>query len=284
MREHKESTMKKYALGARALIYIAVLISFFPIFWTLSTSFKTPKESIEPLFFPFIGYKPTLVNWNHQLTTGGNEVYKSLSNSLIIAACSTGIALILGILAGYSIARFRFRRIKEGDIAMWVLSQLFIPPVVVVIPIFLMIQFFHLLDTRLSLIIAHTTFSIPIATLLMRDVFLSLPYEVEESALVDGCSRFGALLRIAMPLAAPAIVSAGILCFAFSWNEFIFALTLTYDRATTIPLLIAGARQIQGVQFGALSVRAILAILPPTILVMFVQRYIVRGLTLGAVK
>lgn len=276
--------MKKYNIGIRALIYIAVLISFFPIFWTLSTSFKTPTESIQSLFFPFIGYKPTLTNWNHQLTIGGNEVYKSLSNSLIIATCSTGIALILGILAGYSIARFGFRRIKKGDIAMWVLSQLFIPPVVVVIPIFLMMQFFHLLDTRFSLIIAHTTFNIPIATLLMRDVFLSLPYEIEESALVDGCSRFGALMRIAMPLALPSIVSAGILCFAFSWNEFIFALTLTYDRATTIPLLIAGARMNQGVMFGPLSVRAILAILPPTILVMFVQRYIVRGLTLGAVK
>ena len=276
--------MRKYNVSTRILIYIAVLISFFPIFWTISTSFKTPTESIQPLFFPFIGYHPTLINWNHQLTTGGNEVYRSLSNSLIIAACSTGIALLLGILAGYSIARFRFKRIKEGDIAMWVLSQLFIPPVVVVIPIFLMIQFFHILDTQLSLIIAHTTFSIPIATLLMRDVFLSLPYEIEESALVDGCSRFGALFRIAMPLAAPSIVSAGILCFAFSWNEFIFALTLTYDRATTIPLLIAGARQLLGVQFSALSVRAVLAILPPTILVMFVQRYIVRGLTLGAVN
>jgi len=116
--------MKKYNIGIRALIYTAVLISFFPIFWTLSTSFKTPTESIQSLFFPFIGYKPTLTNWNHQLTIGGNEVYKSLSNSLIIATCSTGIALILGILAGYSIARFRFRRIKKGDIAMWVLSQL----------------------------------------------------------------------------------------------------------------------------------------------------------------
>ena len=276
--------MRKHNIVNRLVIYLVVLIFFFPIFWTFSTTFKTKAESLQPLFFPFVGYKPTLENWIRALTIGGNEVYKNLTNSVIIAVGSTGIAMLLGIFGGYSIARFRFKRIKRDDIAMWILSQLFIPPVVVVIPIFLMMKFFHLLDNPLSVIFAHTTFNIPIATLLMRDVFLGLPLEVEESAMVDGCSRIGALFRIAVPLSAPSIVTAGILCFAFSWNELIFALTLTYDKSTTIPLLIAGARQLQGVLFGPLSVRAILAILPPTILVMFVQRYIVRGLTLGAIK
>jgi multiple sugar transport system permease protein len=118
----------------------------------------------------------------------------------------------------------------------------------------------------------------------MRDIFLSLPVELEESARVDGCTHIGALIRITLPLAIPSIIAAGILCFSFSWNEFVFALTLTYEKASTVPLLIAGSRMNQGVQFGMLGVRTMLAILPPMILVMFIQRYIVRGLTLGAIK
>ena len=275
---------RKRKVASTILIYIAVLIAIFPIYWALQTSFKVQKDALKPTFFPFLGYKPSLNNWKAEFTYGGTETYKHILNSLIVAVGSTAIAIVLGSLAGYSIARFRFRRIKEEGIATWILSQLFIPPVVVVIPIFLMMQFFKLLDTPIALIIAHTTFNIPIATLLMRDTFLGLPPEMEEMAMIDGCSRLKAIVRIALPLTAPAMVAAGILCFAFSWNEFIFALTLTYDRAATVPLAIAGTRMSQGVQFGMIGVRAILAILPPVVLVMFVQRYLVRGLTLGAVK
>jgi multiple sugar transport system permease protein len=276
--------MARRRVVSRIIIYIAVVFSVFPIFWTLSTSFKTPLESIQPGFFPFLGYKPTLENWKHELSLGGQEVYKTLTNSLIVAVGCTGLALLLGSLAGYGIARFKYRIVKNENIAMFILSQLFIPPAVVVIPIFLMIQFLHLLDTRFGLIVAHTTFNLPIATLLMRDIFLSLPVELEESARVDGCTHIGALIRITLPLAIPSIIAAGILCFSFSWNEFVFALTLTYEKASTVPLLIAGSRMNQGVQFGMLGVRTMLAILPPMILVMFIQRYIVRGLTLGAIK
>ena len=276
--------MKNQVLASKIVIYLAVIFALFPIYWAVSTSLKEPLQSLDPTFFPIISYKPTLINWMRELSLAGSEVRKDLINSIIIALGSTAVALIIGGMAGYSLARFRFHRIKNKDLAMWILSQIFIPPVVVVIPIFLMVQYVHLLDSPLALIIAHSTFNIPIATLLMRDVFSGVPAEIEESAMVDGCSRMGALWRIVIPLSATAVASAAILCFSFSWNEFIFALTLSYDRSTTIPLLIAGSRHNQGIQFGVLGVRATLAILPPAVFAMFIQRYIVRGLTFGAIK
>jgi multiple sugar transport system permease protein len=276
--------VKNQALASKIVIYLAVIFALFPIYWGVSTSLKEPLQSLDPTFLPFIGYKPTLINWSRELSLAGSEVRKDLLNSVIIALGSTAVALLIGGMAGYSLARFRFHRVKNKDLVMWILSQIFIPPVVVVIPIFLMIQFVHLLDTPLALIIAHSTFNIPIATLLMRDVFSGVPAEIEESAMVDGCSRLGALWRIVVPLSATAVASAAILCFSFSWNEFIFALTLSYDRSTTIPLLVAGSRHNQGIQFGVLGVRAILAILPPAVFALFIQRYIVRGLTFGAIK
>lgn len=271
-------------MGSKILIYLAVIISIFPIFWAVSTSFKEPADSLKPTVIPFVTYKPTIISWQREFTLAGEELRRDMTNSLVIAVFSTAIALLIGGLAGYSLSRFRFYRVKNSDINMWILSQIFIPPVVVVIPIFIMMQFLHILDTPLSLILAHTTFNIPIATLLMRDVFMGVPVDIEESAMVDGCSRLHALWKVVLPLCAPAVVSAAILCFSFSWNEFVFALTLSYDNATTIPLLVAGSRHTQGIQFGVLGVRSVLAILPPAIFAMFIQRYIVRGLTFGAIK
>jgi multiple sugar transport system permease protein len=143
---------------------------------------------------------------------------------------------------------------------------------------------FNLLDTQLALILANATFTMPFSVLIMRDAFKELPVELEESALVDGCSPLQAFWRIALPLAAPAVVAAAIISFAFAWNEFLFALILTYEKATPMTVLIAGVEHTQGVQFEQVSTRLLIAMLPPVILVLLVQRWIVRGLTFGAVK
>jgi multiple sugar transport system permease protein len=155
---------------------------------------------------------------------------------------------------------------------------------VTAIPFFIVMKTFNLLDTRLALILTNATFTMPFAVLITRDVFKELPIELEESAFVDGASRFGAFLRISLPLAAPAIAVAAVLCFTFSWNEFLFALILTYKNAQPVTVIIAGVEHTQGVQFWMVATRLLAAILPPTILVLTVQRYIVRGLTFGAVK
>ena len=281
-------TTKKQGIGG-ALIWIVIVIAalwaFFPFYWAITTSFKPPGVIVtKPTLFPFLDFKPTLYNWYNEYIQRGREIRSSLLNSLIIAGGAVLISVFLGTLAGYGLARFRFRRWKNRDMTLWFLSQRFLPPMVTVIPFFIVMKTLKLLDTHWALIMANATFTMPFAVLILRDVFKELPPELEESAWVDGASRFGAFLRIALPLAAPAISVAAVICFAFSWNEFLFALILTYKKATPVTVLIAGVEHTQGVQFWFIATRLLSAILPPAILALAAQRYIVRGLTFGAVK
>jgi len=281
-------TTKKQGIGGVLIwivIVIAALWAFFPFYWAITTSFKPPGVIVtKPTLFPFLDFKPTLYNWYNEYIQRGREIRSSLLNSVIIAGGAMLIAVFLGTMAGYGLARFRFRRWKNRDMTLWFLSQRFLPPMVTVIPFFIVMKSFKLLDTHWALIMANATFTLPFAVLILRDVFKELPVELEESAWVDGASRFGAFLRIALPLAAPAISVAAVICFSFSWNEFLFALILTYKKATPVTVLIAGVEHTQGVQFWFIATRLLSAILPPAILALAAQRYIVRGLTFGAVK
>lgn len=198
--------------------------------------------------------------------------------------CSALVALFIGALAGYGLARYKYHRVKNRDITMWILSQRFLPPAAVVIPFFLIFKTLGLIDSVVGLVLINATFGIPFAVLVTRDAFRDLPEEIEESALVDGCSRFQVFSRIALPLAAPALVAAGIICFAFAWNEFLFAFIMSYSKAVPMTVLIAGTQDTQGIQFWYVATRMLMAVVPPTILALTVQRYIVQGLTFGAVK
>jgi len=282
------ATKKKQGIGGVLIwivIVIAALWAFFPFYWAITTSFKPPGVIVtKPTLFPFLDFKPTLYNWYNEYIQRGREIRNSIRNSVIIAGGAMLIAVFLGTMAGYGLARFRFRRWKNRDMTLWFLSQRFLPPMVTVIPFFIVMKSFKLLDTHWALIMANATFTLPFAVLILRDVFKELPVELEESAWVDGASRFGAFLRIALPLAAPAISVAAVICFSFSWNEFLFALILTYKKATPVTVLIAGVEHTQGVQFWFIATRLLTAILPPAILALAAQRYIVRGLTFGAVK
>jgi multiple sugar transport system permease protein len=267
------------------VIFIATAWCVFPFYWALVTSFK-PQSVIltKPSLIPWLQFQPTLFNWQNEFTTRWPEISRALVNSLIIATGAAIIAVALGTLAGYGLARFRFRRWSNRNMTVWFLSQRFLPPIVTIIPFFLLIQKLGLIDTRLGLILANATFTMPFAVLTLRDVFKDLPIELEESAYVDGATPFQAFWRIALPLAAPAVAAAAIICFAFAWNEFLFGLILSYQNAQPITVIIAGVEHTQGVQFHAVATRLLLAILPPAILALAAQRYIVRGLTFGAVK
>ena len=278
----------RFALGRVVtwiIIIIALIWAFFPFYWAIITSFKTPGVILsKPSLIPFLQFKPTLANWRSELITRGEKIAKALLNSLIISGGAMAVATLLGTMAGYGLARFKYKRWKNRDITLWFLSQRFLPPMATAIPFFLFMKFFHLLDTRIALILTNTTFTIPFAVLIMRDAFKELPIELEESALVDGASQFDVFRRIALPLTAPAIAVSAVLCFAFSWNEFIFALILTYEKAKPVTVIIAGVEHTQGIQFWFVATRLLVAILPPAILALTAQRYIVRGLTFGAVK
>ena len=275
-------------LWKRVLMSIAMVIAtiwlIFPIYWAVITSLKKPADVFKLSFIPFVQFKPTLENWQTELTLRAKEVFGALSTSFIVAISAAVVALAIGTLAGYGLARFRYQRWKNRDIAMWILSQRFLPPAATVIPFFLMMRKFGLIDSPLALILVNVTFTIPFTVMILRDAFGELPLELEESALVDGCTPFQTLVWIALPLVAPALVSAAIISFAFTWNEFLFAFILTYSKATPMTVIIAGTQDVQGVQFWYVSTRMLTAVIPPTILAMAIQRYIVRGLTLGAVK
>jgi len=283
MYRRRNSPLKNFVLWT--IIIVASAWCFFPFYWAIITSFKERTVILtKPSLIPWVQFTPSLFNWQNEFSTRWPEISSALANSLIISVGASVIAVTLGTLAGYGLARFRFERWKNRDMTVWFLSQRFLPPIVTVIPFFILMKTLGLLDSQLALILANATFTMPFAVLTLRDIFRELPVELEESAFVDGASHLQAFWHIVLPLAAPAITAAGIICFAFAWNEFLFALILTYQNAVPITVIIAGVEHTQGIQFQAVATRLLLAILPPALLALAAQRYIVRGLTFGAVK
>jgi len=270
--------------GRFLLVIVVAGVAFLPFYWAVSLSIRDPKEAftVAGLAVPFAQYRPTLANWRTELATG--ETQRALMNSLVIAICTAIAAVALGAPAAYALARFRFRRPSNEDLTIWFLSQRVLPPVATAIPFFLMMRFLGLLDTRLALIILNTTFNLPFVVVIMRQAFADLPIEMEEAAQVDGANHFDIFLKISLRLAAPSLAAAALIVIAFTWNEFLFALTIGTLRAKVIPVHMAGAVDTRGVQFWFVAVRTLIAMLPPVVLALLAQRYIVRGLTLGAVK
>lgn len=261
---------------------VALLWVLFPFYWAFLNSIKKPAETFEPTWVPFVQFTPTLEHWTSELAIP--ETRRAVGNSTMIAVGAATLATTLGTLAAYALARFRFNRPDNGSFTTWFISQRVMPPVLFVIPFFLIMRQLNLLDSVWGLILLNATFTLPLPVIILSQMFRELPVELEDAARVDGASRFQAFTQVALPLVAPGLVAAWILCLAFSWNEFLFALALTSKSAIPMPVIIAGAEHTRGVQFWYVGVRVLLTMLPPTILALLAQRYIVRGLTLGAVK
>jgi multiple sugar transport system permease protein len=281
-RAHGAPPLREVGLS---LLAIAVTMVFvFPIFWSLSTSLREPIETFTVGGFgiPWLDFTPTLGNWKEELSIPITIV--ALRNSSLISVSAALLALLLGTPAAYALARFRFRWVTNGNITIWFLSQRLLPPVASVIPIYLVMRTLGLLDTRIALVLLNATFVLPFVVVILRQSFLDLPIEVEESALVDGAGYWGAFWRIALPLAAPAIAATGLIIFAFCWNEFVFALAISAQNAVTVPVRMSWAIDTRGVHFWTLGARAIIAMLPPLCVALLAQRYIVRGITMGSVK
>lgn len=267
----------------RHIITVIILVIFcFPLYWAIINSIKTPMETFAGSWIPFFQFKPTLTNWMKEL--GNWETRRALTNSTIVSLCSTGIVLFIGTLAAFSLAVFKFEKMKNQDITIWFLSQRVMPPVIFIVPFFLIMKSLKLIDTLYALILVNVTFTLPFAIIIMREIFRGIPGELTEAALVDGASYWQIFYKIALPLASGGLVATGIICLAMVWNEFIFALSLSYDEATLMPVLIAGGEHTRGVQFWFVAVRVLLTMGLPMAIALFVQRYLVKGLTLGAVK
>ena len=187
-------------------------------------------------------------------------------------------------MAAYALSRFRYRRWKNNDIAFWFISQRMLPPIALVVPYFILFGRVGLLDKLPVLIAVYAAMNLPLVIWLLRDYFQDLPVEIEEASMVDGSSRFGAFLRIALPLAIPGLVVAFLFAFVFAWNEFLFGLTLTFDHAKTLPVQLAGNVTLRGPRYWDIAAQGLVVMLPPLFIALFLGRYIVRGLTLGALK
>jgi multiple sugar transport system permease protein len=264
-------------------IFTALLIFSFPLFWIVITGFKTRLDTfqIPPVWF----FTPTLENFRDVFLgevargVGFGQVYM---NSVVVAIAATIIPLVLAALAAYSFARFNF--IGKSQLAIFIIGTRMLPPIAIVIPIFIMFSGMKLIDSRISLIVAYSGLNLPFAIWMLRGFFLQIPRELEESAMIDGCTRLQALWLIILPLAAPGFVATALFSFILAWNDFQFALVLATSKAVTLPVAAARFRTDEGPLWGQIGAAAGLVLLPLLIITFFLQRHIVSGLTMGSVK
>jgi multiple sugar transport system permease protein len=272
--------------GSRALRYLlvafAVLSALLPVYWMMTISLKREVDqfAVPPKWFSF---SPTLAHYKDAFVERSFGQY--LVTSAIVAVISTMCALVLGTLAAYALARFRMPHKLNTRVSLWILSTRMFPPIVTAVPLFLLMSDVRLLDTMASLIIVYTAFNLPFVVWMMRGFFNEIPREMEEAARVDGDSRLGALRRVVLPMVAPGLAATAVFCLIISWNEFLFALTLTQtDAAMTLPVGIAGRVTQYEIEWGVMSAAGVVAMIPILVFALAVQRYLVRGLSLGAVK
>jgi multiple sugar transport system permease protein len=256
---------------------VALFFFLFPVYFVCIMAFKSGSDiyANPPIWVPT---DATLRHFERVIGQGG---LWSLGVSLLNAGSSTVLAVLIGSLAAYAMARYK---VGGDNLPFFILSQRFMPPVAVIFPFLLFFKTLKWMDTPQALIVVYLIFNLPYAVWMMRGFFLEIPREVEESALVDGCSPLGAFWRIALPLVRPGMVATGVFCFIFSWTEFFFALTLTKSHAVPISVYVVNFFGNLGVQWGQIGAATIISITPVFILSIIVQRYLVRGLTLGAVK
>jgi multiple sugar transport system permease protein len=265
------------ALGWYAISALLLVVFLFPVYWLFAVSLKRAEEIFRspPVWLPG---EPQFGNFLVLFQDG--DVW-SLWNSLVIAGVSTALAMALGTLCAYGIVRFRT---GGENLAVWILSQRMLPPIAIVFPIFLAYAYLGLSDSYPGLILLYTAFALPYVVWMMRGYLQEVPKELEEAALVDGCTRLGVLVRVVLPVARSGLVATAIFAFIYSWNEFLFALVLTRTRVITYPVQISQYFGPQSTFWAKIAAMSVLGTLPVFVAVAALQRYVVRGLSLGAVK
>ncbi len=268
---------RKWQVMGMLFLAIYTIFSLGPIAWVLISSFKTHYQTL--IMPPTVIFKPTISAYKNVFMGGMGKVFL---NSIKVALIDVSIALILGIPAAYSLARFKSKLTE--NIGFWLLSLRMAPAFGVVIPIYVLMQHLHLLDTTLAVNAAHLLINVPFAVWLMKGYIEEIPIEIEESALVDGATRLQALTRIIIPVSAPMVVTVTILVFLFSCNELFFAFVLTSSEGMTVPVLVASLAGSMTFNWPLLCAISVSAMVPAFLFAFVVQRHIVRGLTFGAVK
>jgi multiple sugar transport system permease protein len=286
-------------ISGKTLIYAALIfwtfVSLFPIYWTVTTSFKVASDIQQGHLVPWKDFEPDWRGWRSQglspdtifeKSTTREEFMKRFQNSLMLSVGASLLAIVLGGLAAYGLARFdyKFAIWRNKDISFWFLSQLILPPVALAMPILVLYKELALLDTRVGMILIYTLMVLPIVIWILRDQFHSIPVDLEQAAMVDGSTTWGAFMRIVLPIAAPGLVAAFIVSVVICWNEYFFAALLTSTTAKTLPVAVASQTGSQGINWGAMAAISTAAIAPLAVIGITLERFLVKGLTAGAVK
>jgi multiple sugar transport system permease protein len=285
--------------AGRTVIYLLLIfwtvVCLFPIYWTVTTSFKMAPNVMQGALVPWVDYSPAWLGWRSlglspetigAGSTVRDEFLKRFLNSTITALSASSIAVVLGSLAAYGLSRFsyKFGFMRNADISFFFLSQLILPPVVLALPFLVLYKQLALLDTRIGLILLYTLTVLPIVIWIMRDQFESIPMELEEAALVDGLSIWGAFFSVILPIALPGMIAAFILSLVLTWNEYFFAALLTSTHANTLPVMVASQTGSQGINWWSMAALSFAAILPLIVIGIVLERYLIKGMTAGAVK
>lgn len=263
-----------HGLGLLAVFAVTV----FPTYWMVSSSFKTQADLLAspPVWF----FTPTLANYAEVFAD--QKVTHAVVNSLIVAIFSTGLSVLLGTPAAFALARYEFR--GKSDLWFWFISNRFVSPIVLALPIYILARNLGLLDTHLVLILVYITFILPIVIWIATDQFRSIPKELEEAARLEGASQFAIFWRIYLPLGLPGIAVSAIFGFIFSWNELLYALVLTRRDVQTAPVVATSFMSGYELPWGKIMATGSVIVLPVTIFALLVSRHMVRGLTMGATK
>lgn len=294
-----DQAFKPKRLIGRFAIYLILLfwafICLFPIYWTITTTFKAAPDVMKGNLIPWWDYQPKWLglkslglspNTIFVESTVREEFLKRFWNSAITSVGASTIAVLLGSCAAYGLSRFQYRFgfMRNSDISFFFLSQLILPPVVLALPFLVLYKELALLDTRVGLIALYTLTVLPIVIWIMRDQFSSIPTELEEAALVDGLSIWGAFLTIILPIALPGMVASFIISLVLTWNEYFFAALLTSSHAKTLPVMVASQTGSQGISWWSMAALSLAAILPLIVIAIILERYIIKGMAAGAVK
>ncbi len=277
------------------VLILWAVICLFPIYWTLTTSFKMAPNVMQGNLVPWVDYNPAWLGWRSlglspdtigAESTVREEFMKRFLNSVITSLSSSTLAVILGSLAAYGLSRFtyKFGFMKNDDISFFFLSQLILPPVVLALPFLVLYKELALLDTRIGLILLYTLSVLPIVIWIMRDQFAGIPTELEEAAMVDGLGVWGAFFTIILPIALPGMVAAFILSLVLTWNEYFFAALITSTHANTLPVMVASQTGSQGISWWSMAALSAAAILPLIVIGVVLERFIIKGMAAGAVK
>ncbi|MEZ5670522.1 MAG: carbohydrate ABC transporter permease [Alphaproteobacteria bacterium] len=284
---------------SRTCIYGALclwaFVSLFPIYWTLTTSFKTARDVQRGALVPFLDYEPAWIGWKSlglspdtifETSTVREEFLARFVNSIIASVGASLLAIVIGALAAYGLCRFQYKfgPFRNKDISFFFLSQLILPPVVLALPFLVLYKEVAMLDTSVGLILLYALMVLPIVVWIMRDQFQTIPAELEEAALVDGLGPWGAFFRIVLPISLPGMVAAFILSLVLCWNEYFFAALLTSTDAKTLPVMVASQTGSQGINWWSMAALSTAAIAPLAIVGIILERYIIKGLSTGAVK